>query len=67
MSSDTEFPDEAELRSWAEAHEPAGYHTARLVLSVLDRLAAQRALNVALAERVLAQSGLLSKRAEGAQ
>jgi hypothetical protein len=42
--------DEAELRAWAEAHATAGYHTAAL----------------GLAERVAAQSDLLTKRAGGA-
>lgn len=56
--------DEAELRAWAEAHATAGYHTAALVLAVLNRLVAQRALSVGLAERVAAQSDLLTKRAE---
>lgn len=52
------------LRSWAESHLSCGSVQARQVLALLAERDALRAFALAAADRIHAQSQLLSKRAE---
>lgn len=60
------FPPEEFLRAFAAGHQKAvnGDAARSYVRVLLAELTEQRRLNVALAERVAAQSELLSKKAE---
>ncbi len=56
--------DLAELRAWAVAHATAGSARAAQVLRLLEHCSELKQRNLSLAERVAAQSELLTRRAE---
>lgn len=55
---------ERELKTWAEAHAPAGCTVAKAVLKILETLARRGEILTGLAERVASQSDILTANSE---